>query len=439
MKNVLGSKSLLTKKTPARLFVNNEPKAEIDLEPYAKDAETRALQCAEKIMAQSYTVADVEANDVIIEEFKGLTFKYDYITVEKMTASWRSSATTIEYRGIEGAVDEPAYPPPEEPFIAYTTAHILTGNATENGFEGTIFATAYGYCFPHIKPRYNKYNETYDVDAYKIYEWKCVPFGVSCIYRVKNNNAEIVPVAFRSFGGIDSDVSIFPENNCYLARILGGIDSPNNLIVDMRSTRHLTLLANSPNKDFDELLPVENGFYRLDKFGRLTFFDSRKNKVAENIPVHENFYHVEIQHGEFLADTYNLYFNDPPILKYKVYTSDGNVKNEGMFLNERRYKIILKYNQDGNLTSAEVVENVDQTVDENLPPVDGYYIKYSNGILEPLHFTPLFYEFKNGSYLYGVKGGKLYFKQKTGEVEEVGDGLKNFRLRKLKKISMAKK
>ncbi|MBQ4494666.1 MAG: hypothetical protein II968_02760 [Selenomonadaceae bacterium] len=70
--------------------------------------------------------------------------------------------------------------------------------------------------------------------------------------------------------------------------------------------------------------------------------------------------------------------------------------------------------------------------------MDGYYIKCPTGIFEPLQFTPVFYQFNGNSYIYGIKGGKLY-RNSNGKSVEVADGLKNFRLCELKRISKAKK
>lgn len=53
---------------------------------------------------------------------------------------------------------------------------------------------------------------------------------------------------------------------------------------------------------------------------------------------------------------------------------------------------------------------------------------------------------KGGGYLFGIHAdpdrdidGELYKIDSTGKVEQVGDGLKNFRLREMKKINKAKK
>ena len=76
-----------------------------------------------------------------------------------------------------------------------------------------------------------------------------------------------------------------------------------------------------------------------------------------------------------------------------------------------------------------------------LPFFDAFYRREGNTI-ENLHFTPLFYDFRNGSYLYGVKGGNLYFQKRSDSggisVTQVGSDCKNFSLNKLGKISKSK-
>lgn len=53
-------------------------------------------------------------------------------------------------------------------------------------------------------------------------------------------------------------------------------------------------------------------------------------------------------------------------------------------------------------------------------------------------FNPVFLLLKNGEAFFGFHDGKLYHKTKTGE-EVIGDGLKNFRLQELKRISKARR
>ena len=51
----------------------------------------------------------------------------------------------------------------------------------------------------------------------------------------------------------------------------------------------------------------------------------------------------------------------------------------------------------------------------------------------------LFAELKNGDYLLGIKDKKLYKISEDNGAEELNNEIKNFRLRKLKNISKAKR
>lgn len=437
VKQSLGSEDFPNEQTSVKVLKNGEIDKEIDLEPFAKDVEARALQCAAEIMKKSYTEEDVQNNDLepvadSTYEGKILYSNVSYTTPEEITANSRLRTTyyvtnygygRVPYTP-SGTINEGAYSPPDEPFIAYTSVHILTSNFDEDGFKGTVFATTYGYCFPHIQPRFLFISTSLvsGKEFFRIYEWKCVPFGVSCIYKVDGSNATFEPIAFRDFGGVDSDIRVIEGNYPLGVGTGSGIDT-DILANSVLSDRHIELLTNFEVKDFGEVfLPVGEGFYKMDKFGRLTFYDSKKNLVAENIPVHDDFYHVEIEHGEFSPVTY--YFNDKPLLSCKIYTSDGEVEEA--------------YIRPRNVTWIDTGKTVIQGELGTMPPMDGYYIKQANGTLEPLNFTPLFYQFKNGDCLCGVRGGKLYLKTSDG-VEQVGEGVKNFRLRELKNIRKAKK
>lgn len=433
-RQILVSAAFPNTKIPAQFFINDTKGETLDLEPYAKDVEQRALDCAGSIMAQSYTVEELQQNDMGTEiqpepgQYGAVIIQYNYCKLEdfREKGEYRIKSTNTNY-ATSTTVDDDVFSPPDEPFIAFTSAHILTSNISEDSFDGLVFASTYGYCFPYIRPRMTvDFEESGDGKSIieRIYEWKCVPFGFSAIYKI----GEDEPVAFRDFGGIDSDVMIIKDDKAFLYNIGFGHPSSRS-IYEVKGERHIRLMSGLTPKDLDEhvFFPVGKGFYRMNKFGRLTFFNSEKNIVAENIPIHDDFYHIEIEHGEF----YNYFdtdFNNKPQLKCKIYTSDGNVEEKvmnigGSVLNDGIERIFAEQGYMKN----------------SLAPIDGYYIKYPTGLLEPLHFTPLFYEFNNGYYLCGVKGGKLYKVDRNGNIEQVGDGLKNFRLRELKKISKAKK
>ena len=69
--------------------------------------------------------------------------------------------------------------------------------------------------------------------------------------------------------------------------------------------------------------------------------------------------------------------------------------------------------------------------------MDGIYVKNKDGTFEDFYFKPVLKKLKNGNYLLGAYGGKLYIKTPKG-IQEVGDGLKNLRLAELKNITKAK-
>lgn len=428
----LGSDYFPDSKKPASIFRNGQNENSLDLQPYARDVEERALLAAQKIMEQQYTEEDIENNDIrtILISKKNPNYDWDFDYYE--TYSYRHVEKIYEIRSESdhpwapaGTLDEPLSQlprRPEQPFIAYTTAYVLTCSVGDNGFDGIVFAASYGYCFPYIKPGMAEL--FYTIGITHLYEWKCVPFGASCLYRI--NSSEISPIAFRDFGGIDSDIVVIKEDTAFLQTITVG-HATNTPVSTVLDTRHLSLLSGLPALELDEnfLLPVGNGFYHMDTFGRLTFFNSDRQKIADNIPVHDDFFHVEVEHGEFdETDIYNARFNNKPWLVCNVYSSDGKVQKTHMDIG-------------AGAPDGIIAESDKQPVD--VAPLDGYYIKQSNGSLVPLQFTPLFFQFKNGSYLYGVKGGKLFFKKKNGEELLIGDGLRNFRLRELKDMSKAKK
>ena len=429
----LGSEYFPSEQKNPKIFIDDKKDREIDLEPYAKKVEQYALASANSIMRLSAAPPN-----------------NSYITLENLVAMFKDMYDTSHSIW---AFDKLALPPPDEPVITYSAAHILTSTINEDGLDGLIFAAAYGYCFPHIQPRFS---ETFSSGVswnyakfgirstpVYLYEWKCVPFGFSAIFQI----GKMEPIAFRDFGGINSDLPVIDRGK---AIIIDNIRSGSHINIhdyDVISTRHIELLSGLTAQEFNEytLFPVGEGFYQIDKFGRLTFFDSDKKKIAENIPVHDDFYHIEIEHGEYTFNEYLMIFNQKPYLKAKVYTSDGKVEEKILVIDT--IEDPLNYpDEAGNIIEKFYIEQGNplnilepSTGYYTFAPMDGYYIKYPTGILEALQFTPLFYQFSNGSYLYGVKDGKLYLKPKDGKEQLIGDGVKNFRLQELKKISKAKK
>lgn len=421
---ILGSSNFPNQTLPTKLFVNGEEKLTIDLSIYANDVESRAMKCTQSIMQNSYKDSDTQ-----------------HCFTPEMIAL-----------GYTGSLSRPL---PDQPCIVYTVAQVLSCNGDKNALNGIVSVATYGYCFPYIPHRFKAaflmpYNEKHLMEydwyvqnlpenTYPIKDEKlCVPFGFSALYQIGN----LTPLAFRSYGGVKSNLLIIDEA-VLIDKWTGEGDfyyyPPISTIIDWRYTE---LLPNSMNKELDEnfLLPVGEGFYRMDKFGRLTFYNSDKVKVAENIPVHKDYYHIEIDYGAYYPIFTAVYFNDKPYLFCKEYTSDGNVKRKAMIITDHFVNVERYPDEYGNriLEMIFAEQATSYFANKGLAPMDGYYIKQANGTLKPLQFTPLFYQFKNGAYLYGIREGKLYHKKSDGSVEIVGDGVKNFRLCELKNINKAK-
>lgn len=406
----IGSENFQNEQIPVKVLKNNSKETEIDLEIFAKDIEERALLCAEAIMKKSYVSPDNTPS-----------YFPEFLIQQEIS-----------------------------PTIVYTTAHVQTINVTESEHEsGTVFAVSYGYCSPEIEPRIIIKAPSNGVTR-RLGERKLVLFGCSCLYKFSTEHIENFEVInFHDFGGLDTDILSYGARATEINMKLDinsfwdGHYNRNVRVSSLPEVVHLELKSRLMEIDRrnEVFLPVGNGFYQMDKFGRLTFFDSKKTKVAENIPVNDNFFYFEFGAGKFMTEFYcPLVFNKPSMIDYKIYTPDGNVEEKTLLLVDSS---ILH----GRINSAPYMPdgihhnyNNDITYyDEAIsPPVDGYYVEQDNGSLEPLNFTPLFHQFKNGYCLCGVRGGKLYLVTKDG-IEIVGDGVKNFRLRELKKISKAKK
>lgn len=375
---ILGFEETVNVNRSVKLFRNDALIKSLSLNAFVQDVQARALAVAESIMALSFNDADIYP----YRSFDGENF------YTKRHPTETDTEKTISTR-------------PTQPFIAHSVARVLSCNISEDSFGGVVFAAAYGYCFPFIKSRL-KYSFNYPKF---LREWKCVPFGVSCLYEM--TDAAPVPFASRGFGGIDSTVSVFGDDTdgWLVDQVTGAF---NGTVSALTNQRRLALLPNYTNQSWNSLMPVSDGFFTMDKFGRVSFFDAEKTLVADNIPVHKDFYHIEIQHGFFQPELYLYSLNDKPRIKALAYTADGSV------------------------------EELSLDNDSATPPLDGYFIKQPDNSLTPLQFTPLFYQFKNGSYLFGFREGKLYLKR-NDEISLVADRVKNFRLRELKNIAKAKR
>ena len=150
-----------------------------------------------------------------------------------------------------------------------------------------------------------------------------------------------------------------------------------------------------------------DGSFVMNKFGQISFYDSEKKILAENLPIEENFFHIEINSFSELFHG-GAGIRREAKAEYTIYTPDGKTTTG----------ISEKYST-GNYIK------------------EGFFSKNADGSLKRFDFRPIIKKLSDGKYLFGNHGGKLYLK--TGDnIQEVGDNLKNFRLEELKNIKKAK-
>lgn len=493
---ILGSDDFGNENIPVQILKKDnsagkfELEQEFDLTPYASAIEILALQCSEEIESQSYNYnGEGFSWAEIVEREKA----HSRVEWNPNTGSYEEWEELLEMYPDEYFLPADAQNKPSK-FIAHTTAHILSCNVSENGFSGIVFAVSYGYCFPNIPPRFlYLLPRDYPSSSYMVHaplqEWKCVPFGASALYAFENGVMSDI-IYSRKFGGIDSDLTTIGEDGCLINAVSdywSHGDLSNVSFQEMATTCHVQILPVSTATANKKLLPVGEGFYQMNQFGQLTFYDSEQNKIAEGIPVHDNFSHIEMGASWYETGTYQLDyerypeivhadyclrvpFNDKPDAiigieytptgetffvgaEFNTYVSDSQEHLETADYasstgDTRDIQFGAFYCADYKAEDDLPIHRLHEDIKDNegnatyyssayiTPPFDGYYIK-QGGTLEPLQFTPLFYKLKDGSYLYGVKGGKLYRKIKDTETV-IGDDIKNFRLRELKDIRKAK-
>ena len=173
------------------------------------------------------------------------------------------------------------------------------------------------------------------------------------------------------------------------------------------------------NGDYIFQQNLDDGSFTMNKYGLISFYDSDSRLIAKDIVVDENFCHIEItsysERDEHDSSTAYL-------VNYNLYTPSGTVNSKS---------------GTGNDNTAGKGKYDPNFPDIGIPIMEGFFIKDADGILRPFYFKPILKKLSDTVYLFGTHGGKLYIKTKSG-IQEVGDGLKNFRLEVLNDISKAK-
>jgi len=503
---ILGSTKFGNLNIPLRIFNDALLAQSFGLKTYGDMIESYALQCADEILAQSHQNSPSDGSlsfkyiferqmsfDVSLNEYLGE--QNPELLKGNVKDSWGNYMPENSYTRPNTFIAHTC---------AHILTFNLTENGFSATVFATCYGYCFPYLKPRFMKGYppSKYDpdSMWTIDLTKlcsrnlayVQEWKCVPFGASAIFRVSNGSPPEI-VSFRKFGGINSEIFV-PEKPCKIAdadnehySAIHHDDYTSLSFNEAISTETLLFLA-SNNEALSEVsfLPVGDGFFSFNKFGLISFFNSERKLIASDIPI-PDFTHIEAQtaffdnkikksdarylmcyiYTEYLiwdTDISNhicLPFNDKPdYMRCKIFysTDSGATSSDNNFPLSTRI--------DSNSTPLEYHDGyTDRFIKRNEARDDGYYFtldspwrgsfSYPNllpffdafyrvkgNTIENLHFTPLFYDFKNGSFLYGVKGGNLYYQKRSASgdisVTQVGSDCKNFRLHELDKIFKAK-
>lgn len=242
-----------------------------------------------------------------------------------------------------------------------------------------------------------------------------LPCGISCLY---NSKQEILNS--HSYGGFKATAQ-YPTYQLIIcdseeSAMIG--DTTQDILKNAFGDVEVDLSLETSTSSNDVFFQAGDGYCKLSKYGLASFYDSQSKIIAENVVVDDDYICVEI----------DSYYTD----KLDIFTG---FTVSGLELNVK-YKI---YTPDGRITEKEAdLSTLDTDVDaDGIPLMDGYYTRDTNGALVPFCFKPLLKKNSDNVYWFGTHGGKLYIKTKSG-IQEVGDGLKNFRLEVLNDISKAK-
>lgn len=435
--------------------------------------------------------AAIYKNGEPIDEFKLNTFA-DMVTAKSLEARNKIMSRSANMDADGNLLPEPPdgvnrmqQPPPPEAFIAAVDARILTFKFDQQGeWDAIITASAYGYCFPFLylqgsvleptftstTPEFDGYLqdciedlETYiftrkyypflnikkysprftgkisingyyttayanwatkaiayyiPLVRYTFFEWLPAAFGASMLFHV--HNGEIVTVMQSRCGGGNT---VHTYGSWDEIRHYDRDDSTFEIGVDLEEN--------------DWRFPIGDKIF-LGGFGSefTGFFDDAGNKLADVPPINQRI-HFEPEY----PFTYSLHYD---AVAKELYTDIGApninaVHRAVVCLPSPRYS----YQENGTTYSTE------KFPDEyfSLPALKPY--RFLNEFFDEkattdinrdglYRFNPSCEKLRGDKFLFGIYGEKLYLGNSDGW-QEIGDGLKNFRLRELKNIRKAKK
>lgn len=162
------------------------------------------------------------------------------------------------------------------------------------------------------------------------------------------------------------------------------------------------------------------GFNQGDK--KILEITYNATRIWDSSIIHPNYDKVKVDH----VDNFTFPVQDDYQAKFKIYEDNSTDDLEKI----KHWRLKNIYDRNGIVI-----------VEGNELPTE-IYTEENNAHAWNMSLAPL----KNGEYLFGIHkntdygiDGKLYKISRNGDFKQVGDGLKNFRLRELKNISKAKR
>lgn len=436
--------------TSTVIYKNGERSDEFNLKTFADMVTEKSLEARDKIMSLAANV-DESGNT---------------LTVPPEGANWMKQ------------------PPPPESFIAASSARVLTFKFDQQGdWDAIITASAYGYCFPYLYlqgspleatfdsetpewndyladclsalesfiyeenyypflnvKRYPKFTGTKAINGYytweyahycedamayyiplvrfKFFEWYPVAFGASMLLHVHNGKIATVMQSRCGGGNTVYTCGSWDEKKHY-----DRDDSTFEIGVDLEEN--------------DWRFPVGDKIFLGGYGSELTgFFDDTDKKLTD-VPQLNQRIHFEPEYP------FKLSFHNDAVAK-ELYKSLGapdiNVVHRHIIgLPSSRYY----YQEDGATYSTEKFPDEFFSLDALKPYrfLNEFFDEKATTDINRdglYRFNPSCAKMKGDKFLFGSYGEKLYLKD-SGDWQQVGDGLKNFRLREMKKITKAKK
>ena len=396
----------------------------------------------------------------------------------------------IMQKSIKEGIDYIKQPPPPNSFIASNYARIITLKIQQNGnWDAVISASAYGYCFPYLSFNGSVFDVSFPNDEYKTFSSaleECMNNFEHSIYTVKdipvtiekypafvgdkkddngNWTAEYksyilqkaeyyIPLArfkyYRWFPIIFNAFMLFKVHNgeiidTVISRAGGGgnlkihaVEWNEKDYINSKIYDNFVIQSEESKKDWSFILNDKH-YFKANGMNIKAIYNTESNEKIVDIPeevnfnLHENYYEAYLQFPLEYDEWSNL--EDSISISIEHEQNFGNARLWGhyYFKPHLHYKFVTSTNTQDIVNQYPKKEEysyldlwLEQGADESLE------------INHALNFNNCFAEYKKGKYLIGLHKGKLIKFDKEGNIEELGKDLKNFRLRELKKISMAR-